>query len=156
MSNSATARMAAAVSNAGGLGSLGVGSYTPERAKTAISDYRQLSREPVNVNVFCHAEPNVDEGKAAAWLEGLRGEFTALQAEVPAQLTEVYKSFTVHKAMQQVVLDARPEVVSFHFGLPGRDVIAEFKLAGSFTVASVTNLAEAEAAVNEGIEAVVA
>lgn len=156
MSNSSTARMAAAVSAAGGLGSIGVGSLTPEKAKAAIAEYRSLSQQPLNVNVFCHRPPTGDEAKATAWLRRLQPEFAAMQAQPPKQLTELYASFVQDVPMQQALLAARPEVVSFHFGLPKQGVIDRFKHAGIYLLATATSLEEAMTIQEAGVDAVVA
>lgn len=156
MANSSTARMAAAVSAAGGLASIGVGSLTPDKATDAIADFRALSTGSLNVNVFCHRPPVADEAKAAAWLRHLKAEFAPLRAQPPEQLTEIYKSFVVDASMQQALLEARPEVISFHFGLPDRRVIDRFKQAGIYLLATATSLEEALAIERAGVDAVVA
>lgn len=156
MSNSSTARMAAAVSEAGGLGSIGVGSITPEKARIAVGEYRSLSNKPLNVNVFCHASPTKDEKKSAAWLRRLESEFAAFDAHPPAHLAEIYTSFVVDWSMHDVLLDLKPEVVSFHFGLPDPSVIRAFKRSGVYLLATATSLEEARLIQDSGIDAVVA
>ncbi|MCW5171384.1 nitronate monooxygenase, partial [Burkholderia cenocepacia] len=54
MAGVATPRLAAAVSNAGGLGSLGIGASTTAQARQMIEETRALTNRPCNVNVFCH------------------------------------------------------------------------------------------------------
>lgn len=156
MAGSSTPRMAAAVSDAGGLGSLALGAMKPGAAKKAILAFRELSQGPLNVNLFCHRPAVADTAKAAAWLHRLRPAFEALEVAAPETLTEIYRSFVEDEAMLAVLLETRPQVVSFHFGLPPESVIAQLKKAGVLLLASATNLDEALALESAGIDAVVA
>ena len=63
MAGVSTPEMAAAVSNAGGLGSLGIGASTIVQARQMIEATRQLTDKPFNVNVFCHAAPQAEPEK---------------------------------------------------------------------------------------------
>ena len=60
MAGVSTPALAAAVSNAGALGSLGLGASTVARAEAMIVATRQLTDRPFNVNLFCHAPPRRD------------------------------------------------------------------------------------------------
>ena len=77
-------------------------------------------------------------------------------AEPPAALGEIYTSFVADEAMLELFLEARPAVVSFHFGLPSPQVIGRLKAAGIVLLCSATNLDEAEQAVAAGVDAIVA
>jgi len=156
MAGSSTPRMAAAVSDAGGLGSLGIGAMNPAAAKKAILAFRELSPGPLNVNLFCHRPAVSDSAKAAAWLQTLRPAFEALDIPQPGTLNEIYRSFVQDEAMLAVLLETRPQVVSFHFGLPPAAVIRQLKQAGMLLLASATNLDEALLLQAAGIDAIVA
>jgi nitronate monooxygenase len=82
--------------------------------------------------------------------------FTRFGAEPPKQLREIYTSFAADEAMQAALVRLRPEVVSFHFGLPPAHVALELKNAGAVLVATATNLREARMALEAGMDAVVA
>jgi nitronate monooxygenase len=151
-----TPEMAAAVSNAGGLGSIGIGAADPEAARKMVRAARTLTARPFNVNVFCHAPAAPDPACEAAWLARLTPEFARFGATPPARLREIYTSFVIDAAMQAVLLEERPPVVSFHFGLPGRDVIDALRNAGVVLLATATNLEEGKAVAAAGIDAVVA
>src|SRR6201999_3601827 len=69
---------------------------------------------------------------------------------------EIFTSFLADEAMQDLLVEARPAVVSFHFGLPSAQVIARLKGAGVILLSTATNLEEAEQAAKAGIDAVVA
>ena len=70
--------MAAAVSNAGGLGSIGVGATNAEGARAMIGAIRMRSKGPVNVNVFCHRPAQADPRRESAWIERFAPEFAKL------------------------------------------------------------------------------
>lgn len=75
MAGVSTPELAAAVSGAGALGSLGLGSSTVEQAETLINRTRRLTTRPFNVNLFCHAPAVRDPQREARWLARLRPEF---------------------------------------------------------------------------------
>jgi nitronate monooxygenase len=66
MAGTATVELAAAVSAAGGLGSLGLSMASPEQARAEITRFRTLTNRPINVNFFCHEDLPIDEARRAA------------------------------------------------------------------------------------------
>ncbi len=156
MAGVSTAAMAAAVSNAGGLGSIGVGAVDAPTARGMIAAVRAATDRPFNVNVFCHRPAVHDRTREANWLARLAPQFAQFKVTPPATLREVYRSFLDDDAMFAVLLEQRPRVVSFHFGLPPTEQIAALQAAGVFLFATATNLAEARTAAAAGIDAIVA
>jgi nitronate monooxygenase len=156
MAGLSTPEMAAAVSNAGGLGSLGVGATNAAGAREMIAAFRRRSDRSLNVNVFCHAKARADADREARWLERLRPEFARLGATPPAALFEIYRSFVEDDEMLAVLLAEKPRVVSFHFGVPSPDRIRALREAGVVLFASATSLAEARALVEANIDVIVA
>jgi nitronate monooxygenase len=156
MAGTSTPAMAAAVSNAGALGSIGVGATDAAGARRMIESLRALTGGPFNVNVFTHRPAQADRARERAWLDALRPVFERLGGEPPAEIGEIYTSFLADPAMLTLFLEAKPAVVSFHFGLPSADVIAHLKAAGIVLFSSATNLDEAERAVAAGVDAIVA
>lgn len=156
MAGVSTPEMAAAVSNAGGLGSIGVGAADAEATRHMIAAVRSRTDRPFQVNVFCHQPASVDPARETAWVERLRPEFDRFRAAPPARLTEIYRTFLTDDAKLAVLLAERPAVVSFHFGLPAGERIAALRQAGIVLWATATNLAEAQAAAAAGVDAVVA
>jgi nitronate monooxygenase len=156
MAGVSTPSMAAAVSNAGGLGSLGIGAVRFEAARRMIADVRALTDRPFNVNVFCHPPAVADAAREAAWIAHLAPEFRRFGAQPPGGLTEIYTSFVEDDDMLAMLLKERPKVVSFHFGLPSVERIAALKNAGIVLLATATNLEEARSVVAAEIDAVVA
>lgn len=156
MAGVATPALAAAVSDAGGLGGLGLGAASASAGRAAIADLRQRTGRPFHVNVFCHDPARRDAAKEAGWLARMAPLFHQMDAQPPAQLAEIYASFLTDAAMQQMVLDTAPAVVSFHFGLPPADLIAALQMRGVIALAGVTCLAEAKQAELSGCDGVIA
>jgi nitronate monooxygenase len=156
MAGTDTPALAAAVSNAGGLGSLGVGAANAEGARKMIAAFRALSARSLNVNVFCHQPARLDARVESAWIERLRPEFARFGATPPAHLTEIYRSFVEDDDMLAVLLQEKPKVVSFHFGIPAPERVGALRDAGIILLASATNPNEAQAVADAGIHAVVA
>lgn len=156
MAGVSTPAMAAAVSEAGGLGSLGVGAMDAEGARKVIRETRALTSKPFNINVFCHVPAKPDAERESAWLKYLGSAFAEFGATPPGALREIYKSFVVDDAMYQMLLEEKPAVVSFHFGLPAQAWIDALKAAGIVLLASATSLHEARQIEAAGIDAIVA
>ncbi|SPA56001.1 NAD(P)H-dependent flavin oxidoreductase [Cupriavidus taiwanensis] len=156
MAGVSTPALAAAVTNAGGLGSLGVGAMDAEAARKAIRETRALTSGPFNVNVFCHAPAVADAAREQAWLAYLAPRFAEFGATPPAALREIYRSYVSDEAMHAMLLEERPAVVSFHFGLPDAGRIRALRDAGIVLLASATSLDEARAIEAAGLDAIVA
>src|ERR1051326_6589257 len=95
MAGTSSPAMAAAVANAGGLGSLGVASGNAGAAGKASAATRERTNRSINVNVFCHQPARADAAREAAWIARLKPEFDKVGATPPAALTEIYKTFLV-------------------------------------------------------------
>lgn len=155
MAGVSTPALAAAVSTAGGLGALGLGATPPDRVGALVAEFRARLSGPLNLNVFCHAEPTRDPAREAAWLERLRPEFARFDA-APPPLKKIYTSFIEDDAMLTALIQARPRVVSFHFGLPTPAQLSALRAADITLAACVTGRAEAEAAERAGVQLLVA
>lgn len=131
MAGVSTPRMAADVSNAGALGSIAVGAFGPDQARTAIAELRALTRRAFNVNVFTHAPASSDPDREQAWLQAMEPLFATFGAEPPKRLTAIYRSFNEDDDMLGVLVDQAPSVVSFHFGLPTLDRAMRFARLGA-------------------------
>ncbi|HEY7638769.1 MAG TPA: nitronate monooxygenase [Steroidobacteraceae bacterium] len=148
--------MAAAVANAGALGSIAVGAANAEGARKMIAAMRERSGRSLNVNVFCHRPPRSDTSVEAAWIEQLRPRFERFNARPPPTLKEIYRSFLEDDAMLAMLLAEKPRVVSFHFGLPDAERVRALREQGTVLLASATNVAEGRTAARAGVHAVVA
>jgi nitronate monooxygenase len=156
MAGTATPALAAAVSNAGGLGSISIAAAGIDGARQMIAELHSRTDQPFNVNVFCHATSVPDAKKEQAWLDHLATWFAEFQAPVPPGLRDIYRSFNNGDDQLQLLLDTRPAVVSFHLGLPPPGHVRALQAAGIALFASATRLEEAQAAEAAGIDVVVA
>ena len=156
MAGTSTPAMAAAVTNAGALGSIAVGAVDATGASSMIAAVRAGTPGPFNVNVFCHGPALADARRERDWLHFLRPEFEHYGVSPPSSLHEIYTSFVVDEPMQALLLKTRPAVVSCHFGLPSAQTIAKLKSAGIVVLATATTLDEAREAQTAGVDAIVA
>lgn len=156
MAGFSTPELASTVSNAGGLGSIAVGAVSASQAHDMIQDVRTLTRRAFNVNLFVHSEPEIDKSREAQWLEVLRPVFHEFDAEPPDSLNVIYKSFAADDEMFDMLIEAAPPVVSFHFGLPDDKRIKALKRAGCILLATATNFEEADAIEKAGLDGIVA
>ncbi|WP_035565032.1 NAD(P)H-dependent flavin oxidoreductase [Caballeronia sordidicola] len=156
MAGWATPALAAAVSNSGALGSLGIGGMKAEDARAVIRKTRSLTDKPFNVNVFCHRHAAADAFREARWLTFLEPYFARFQASPPAALSHDASSFIDDDAVLAMLLEERPAVVSFHFGLPALAAIGALRDAGIVLFATATNADEAGQVADAQIDAIVA
>lgn len=156
MAGVSTPDLAAAVSNAGGLGSISIGASSDEQTRLMIEETRSKTEKPFNVNVFCHQPPGRELQAELAWLEHLSPLFQEVGIKAPAALNEIYKSFLESEDTFQLLLQMRPPIVSFHFGIPSSERLRAFREAGIKTLATATNLSEAKLVEDAGINAIVA
>ena len=148
--------MAAAVSNAGALGSIGVGATDADGARRMIAEMRARSSRSLHVNVFCHRPPRADTALEAAWLARLLPHFAKFGATPPDAAEGDLPQLPRRRCDAGRALARKPRVVSFHFGLPSAERIRALRDAGIVLLASATNVAEGRAAAAAGVHAVVA
>ena len=149
-----TPALAAAVSNAGGLGGIGMWGLSAEEAARRIAGFRQLSGGSLNVNYPIWADPMYAAETSEAMRRHLQTIYDAKGlGPVPQPQAVASDVSPEHVAM---LLDVKPEVVSFHFGLPEPGVVAAIKSAGIFILSSATTVAEARMLEQRGADAIVA
>lgn len=153
MAGASTTALAAAVSNAGGLGALGTARYSVDEFNKAVADVRRHSNRPFNVNFFCHREPKPDPTRERRLRELLDPYYDELGISQPDAITAAPP---FGPPMLAAVLAAHPAVVSFHFGLPGAGAVAKLKEAGIVVIGNATTVAEAQALERGGVDAIVA
>ncbi len=156
MAGVSTPAMAIAASNAGALGSIGVGAAKPDDAARMIDEVRRGTNHPFNVNVFCHRPAQAKPDVERAWIERLSTRFADVGAQPPRALTEIYTSFLVDDDMLALFLDRKPTIVSFHFGVPDPSRVRALREAGIILFGAATTLAEARVLVDAGVDAIVA
>ncbi len=147
--------MAIAVSEAGGLGSLPCGMLDAATARAEIETTRQRTTKPLNVNFFCHTPPKPDPDRDAAWKERLAEYYTKLGLDASASARAVTRT-PFDGAMCEIVEEHKPEVVSFHFGLPEQALLSRVKASGCLVLSSATTVEEARWLEDHGCDAIVA
>ncbi len=151
-----TPRLAAAVCEAGGLGSIAVSGSTAEQARASIRELRGLTAKPFNVNLFCHRPALADAARETAWLDYLRPLFAEFDAVPPTQLRNIYPSFLENPDLLPMLLEERPAVVSFHFGAPPKEQVQALQGTGIRVAATATTPDEAALLEAAGVDALVA
>ncbi|WP_125009958.1 nitronate monooxygenase [Parageobacillus thermoglucosidasius] len=144
-----TPALAAAVSNAGGLGFLAGGYKKAEEMRKEIVAVRELTDKPFGVNVFVPSEEDVDENALLRYRQVLEKE--AERFGVP--LGEAKWDDDDWEAKLAVLVEENVPVVSFTFGCPSPDIIAKLKDNGSFVIVTVTSTEEALIAKQAGANA---
>jgi nitronate monooxygenase len=154
MAGFGTVELAASVCDAGGLGSIGCATMQPQLAAKAIQALRAMTSRPVNANFFCHDHAKVDAEREQAWHDRLSAYYRELGIEhEPLSRLDIAP---FGDAMCEVVEQTRPEVVSFHFGLPAPALMARVKAAGCRVMSSATTVEEARWLEDRGVDAIIA
>jgi len=154
MAGLGTVELAAAVCAGGGLGSIGCALQQPEAAAGAIRALQAITDCPINVNFFCHRAPRDDARLEQAWYERLSAYYRELGIAQNVQPVSDIPPFG--DAMCSVIEDTRPEVVSFHFGLPEAVFLERIKAAGCRIMSSATTVEEALWLEARGVDVVIA
>ena len=144
-----------AVSQAGGLGSLPCAMLSLEALGAALTQIRAQTTKPINVNFFCHYEPEPQAAKQAAWLKQLSPYFAELGIHPDNQAAGAQRA-PYTSAQAEVLAKFKPEVVSFHFGLPNEDLLLEIKSWGSKIISTATTVEEALWLEARGVDAIIA
>lgn len=148
-------RLAVAVSNAGGLGSLPAAMLSLEALRSELTALQAQTNKPYNVNFFCHTPPQPDAVREAAWREALAPYYLELGLD-PAQIPSGPGRAPFSGEAAELLTEFRPAVVSFHFGLPSPVLLAQVKSWGSRVIASATTVAEALWLQEQGVDAIIA
>jgi len=154
MAIAATPRLAAAVSAAGGLGALGSAVLPPDELRRQAAALREATDAPFNLNFFCHAPPEASDELAERARDRIAPLYTAHGLGDPPQ--PAADSTRFDEAHLEAVLEIRPAVVSFHFGLPDQAAVEAIREQGMRVIASATTVAEAVRLEQRGVDAVIA
>jgi len=152
MAGSTTPELVAAVSEAGGLGSVGAARTPPDELRATIRRIRELTDRPFGVNVFAWPpfDPDADPTSALAGLEPL---YEDVGVAVPTEVRAPFDPSMLLERQLAVVAEERVPVFSFTFGIPPLD---EVRKAGAVIAGTATSPAEAMALERAGVDLVVA
>lgn len=154
MAGAATPELAAAVTNAGGLGSIGAAVLGPDELRDTAAALREATDGPFNLNFFCHEQPSLDDAAAAAASERVRPLYEEHGIEGHPEPAVPPLGFGADRL--EALLEVRPAVASFHFGLPDDAALEAIHDAGCMVLSSATTVAEAVALAERGADAVIA
>jgi nitronate monooxygenase len=147
--------LAAAVSNAGGLGSIPCAMFNREGLEAALTKLQALTNKPYNVNFFCHHQAGPDAGQLRAWSETLAPYFKELQLAPPAAGGSSSRA-PFNETSLAVLERFCPAVVSFHFGLPDAAAMKTIQSWGGRVIATATTMAEALWLQERGADGIIA
>lgn len=148
-----TPDLVAAVSNAGGLGTLGAGYMSPEQLRADILNIKQLTNKPFGVNVFVPEMPNVTEGeidRANEWLKPFREQLNLSETVAVDKPTD-----SVFQKQIEIIVEEQVPVCSFTFGIPSKEVIQQLKKEKVIVIGTATTVKEAIANEESGMDMVV-
>lgn len=148
-----TPELVGAVSNAGGLGSIGAAYLTPDQIRDAGRDSREQTGRAFNINLFApHALPDISEEQTAIAINELAPIHAALELPTPSLPERVQEDF---QAQFEAVIDVRPAVFSFAFGRVDTSLLEDLRQCGILSIGTATSVTEAVALEADGVDAVV-
>src|SRR5215469_8829067 len=155
MAGSDSVALARSVSSTGALGSLACALLSPDGVRVAVHALREGITRPFNLNFFCHPMESPDPAATQEWKSFLRPHYERLGLDIEA-LAETRLRLPFNDEMCAIVEEVRPEVVSFHFGLPSHDLVDRLKKQGIKILSSATSVREAKWLESRGCDAVIA
>jgi nitronate monooxygenase len=150
-------RLAAAVSHAGGLGSFGAHHLSPKQMREVIRDLQTATPKPFNINLWVSRhDPGAEVMTITHHEQGLR-QFAQVYERfgIAAPPIEPPESFSFEQ-QAEVILDLRPAVFSFVFGIPPTDILRDCARRGILTVGAATTVEEAAALDEADVDVIVA
>jgi nitronate monooxygenase len=154
MAGSATVELAAAVSNAGGLGGFGGAGASPDALRATVQQIRQLTDRPFNINLFDGKSETFDPSlrPSPALDQQLAGYHSELQL---GPVPEPMALFGPVSHQLAVLIEERVPVISFHFGVD-RDTVEQARSGGAVILSTATTVAEARILEANGVDAIIA
>ena len=152
MAGAQNAALAIAASKGGGLGSIPCALLSVETAREQIARFRAATAGPLNLNFFCHKPPGGFDD--SAWRAALQPYYAEYQVGYPAKPPPLRKPFD--DAMCALVEETRPNIVSFHFGLPEERLLQRVHDSGALILGCATSPAEARWLAERDVDAIIA
>jgi nitronate monooxygenase len=155
MAGSTTVELVTAVSISGGIGSMGYAETPLESIRQDAKQIRELTDKPFNLNFFAHHTPRNKADVIGSTQERIKPFYSqAGLKDIPQDVSKPLLTFTEEKL--ELLLEIKPVLVSFHFGLPRVEAIKALKQAGCRILCSATTVAEAIALEQSGVDIIVA
>jgi nitronate monooxygenase len=136
------AELVIAAAQGGALGSLPCAMLSAEKAREQVNIIRQRVAAPINMNFFCHKAVDADPKREAGWKARLAAYYKELGLDPSAPINAANRA-PFDAAFCAVVEELKPDVVSFHFGLPSPELLKRVKGTGSIVMSSATTVKEA-------------
>lgn len=155
MAGSDSVALARSVASAGALGSLACALLSPGQVREAVRALRQAMARSFNLNFFCHDIKPADPVAKEKWKSFLRPHYQRLGLDIES-VGETRLRMPFNEEMCEVVEEMRPEVVSFHFGLPSANLVKRLKTLNIKILSSATSVREALWLESGGCDAVIA
>ncbi|MCP3417391.1 nitronate monooxygenase family protein [Bradyrhizobium brasilense] len=149
------AELVIAVAQGGGLGSLPCAMLSAEKAREQVNIIRQRVSAPVNLNFFCHKAVDADPAREASWRQRLAPYYREHGLDPNAPINAANRA-PFDAAFCAVVEELKPEVVSFHFGLPEPNLLQRVKATGATVMSSATTVKEAIWLEENGADVIIA
>lgn len=155
MAGAADWELAAEVAEAGALGSLPCAMLAPAQVREQFARIRERTSKPIALGFFCHTPPVPNNARENAWRDKLKPYYEELAID-PLQPAPLSNRAPFDEEYCRVVEELKPQVVSFHFGLPEASLLRRVKAAGCAVVSSATTVEEARWLAARGVDAVIA
>jgi len=155
MAGAMDAELVIAAAQGGALGSLPCAMLSAEKAREQVNIIRQRVSAPINMNFFCHKAVDADPKRETGWKARLGSYYKELGLDPTAPINAANRA-PFDAAFCAVVEELKPEVVSFHFGLPSPDLVKRVKAAGSLVMSSATTVKEAIWLEENGADVIIA
>jgi nitronate monooxygenase len=149
------AELVIAAAQGGALGSLPCAMLSADKAREQVKIIRQRVTAPINMNFFCHVPTDADSKREAAWRQRLTPYYSEYGLDPAAQVNAANRA-PFDAASCEVVEELKPEIVSFHFGLPEAALLKRVKAAGCIVMSSATIVKEAIWLEENGADVIIA
>jgi nitronate monooxygenase len=147
--------MAVAVSEAGGLGSLPCAMLTPQALRAELQAISTQTKRPYNLNFFCHTPPLPEPAREAAWRQALAPFYAEFGIDASSIAAGAGRA-PFSAPLCELIEPFKPPVLSFHFGLPGPQLLDKARAWGAKIISSATTVREALWLQERGVDAVIA
>ncbi|KAE8913140.1 hypothetical protein PF005_g6770 [Phytophthora fragariae] len=156
MAGAQASDLAIAVARGGGLGAIPCALLSPDAVREHVQHFRASTTAPINLNFFCHSPPPANPTADKQWQETLTPYYREYGVDLSLLTAQGALRMPFDEVSLELVRELKPEVVSFHFGLPAPHMLQGVKDTGAFVISSATTVREAVWLEERGCDAVIA